>query len=1314
MLLASSDAFNDPVEHGDEPPSVGTLQPRAFQYEMLEESLQRNIIVALVWFLAPNVALADQQAKVIATQIPSVQSRLLIGADGVDHWSEQWIWDGVLKGISIVISTHQVGLGLNSKKILLDALTHGFVQMSRLSLLVFDEAHHCMSNHPASRILRDFYHPHRATDQEQTPAILGLTASPVVNSKVGQLEQLETNLHAISRTPKVHREELLRHVHRPALVTLAYAAVPMGDGQSPLLSELRRLTRELDIEQDPYVRALKSDPASCDSAGLQRVMLSRKTYCQEQLKNLATRADIVEKELGPWGSYWFIIACIQKLQLGIKDRSNTLEQLDDNEKTYLERCLSSLLSCVSEETLPVADGACLSNKVLRLLDFLAWEQLPGFTGLVFVKTRAEVAVLAELLSIHPQTKSFYTVSTFVGQSNSSKRKLNIAELVDVRSQVDTLDDLRLGRKNLVVTTSALEEGIDVSACNVVICFDKPANLKSLIQRRGRARKVESKLTLMLADDENPSTVTTWQELEEAMRRQYEDDMRQLQVLEELEAIDEGEREFVVETTGAKLLLADAVRHLYHFCATLPSRQLSQPAPIFTYSNGTIGKGPLTITAKVVLPISVDISVREACGRSVWRTERNAKRDAAFEAYIQLYNAGLISDNLLPIRGYDQAIAEVKTEVGKIPSLVQVAGQINPWHLLALQWQSIEDVSDLSRYDLLLNCNHETVLTIQVIVPCSLPTIPAITLFWDASMTLTACVQPSSPVVLTSVDIDSAAQSTQLLLSSVFRSKMDLERFDFIALFTPTEHENEKYWAEQFDGTIKGGKLKQIDVSLLSISKLGLIRDMTRDGLPHILRGFETGSSEPAIMTSIPQDSGDGGDELLLHVSRFPKRTDFLHPVSSNNQKASGVPNKILLKPEDCEIDKLPLPYAYLAATIPSILHRIGVRLTAANLCNTLLSTVGFEQLDLVVTSITATSAQEPTNYQRQEYLGDSVLKFLTSLTLMSEQIYWHEGILSSAKDHIVSNASLAKAALAAELDTFIQTKPFTGAKWRPLYVSDCLKSAAGEPREMSTKTLADIVEALIGAAFLDGGFDKAIATLRIFLPRISWSEVVKRNEILFSAYQIPICYPPPFTQLEQIVDYNFGCKTLPIEALTHPSFMGTNVTASYDRLEFLGDVCLDIIVSTTSFTHQPPIPTHGLHLIRTAVVNANFLAFLCLTLAISVPRTNIVTETEGKDHPISSYETTVPMHIWHFMRHTPNPGIRAAKQECLKRYREVKTAILEALRSGSHIPWSLLARLDAPKFFSDIIESLLGAIYIDSHGSLAACEGFLDRLGVMG
>ena len=40
------------------------------------------------------------------------------------------MWDEVLHNVRIVVSTHQI---------LLDALTHGFLGLARISLLVFDE-----------------------------------------------------------------------------------------------------------------------------------------------------------------------------------------------------------------------------------------------------------------------------------------------------------------------------------------------------------------------------------------------------------------------------------------------------------------------------------------------------------------------------------------------------------------------------------------------------------------------------------------------------------------------------------------------------------------------------------------------------------------------------------------------------------------------------------------------------------------------------------------------------------------------------------------------------------------------------------------------------------------------------------------------------------------------------------------------------------------------------------------------------------------------------------------------------------------------
>lgn len=87
-----------------------------------------------VWFLAPTVTLCEQQSKVFETYLPSYNVLVLSGQDDVDHWAEQSVWDAVLHNVRIVLSTHQV---------LLDALSHAFVKMDDLALLIFDEGRCC-------------------------------------------------------------------------------------------------------------------------------------------------------------------------------------------------------------------------------------------------------------------------------------------------------------------------------------------------------------------------------------------------------------------------------------------------------------------------------------------------------------------------------------------------------------------------------------------------------------------------------------------------------------------------------------------------------------------------------------------------------------------------------------------------------------------------------------------------------------------------------------------------------------------------------------------------------------------------------------------------------------------------------------------------------------------------------------------------------------------------------------------------------------------------------------------------------------------
>jgi ERCC4-related helicase len=86
----------------------------------------------LVWFLAPTVDLCTQQWDLLRSEIPAVEPhiKLLQGNDGVEKWKDKKLWDYVLKSVRVVVSTPQI---------LLEALSHGFVRLARLSLLVFDE-----------------------------------------------------------------------------------------------------------------------------------------------------------------------------------------------------------------------------------------------------------------------------------------------------------------------------------------------------------------------------------------------------------------------------------------------------------------------------------------------------------------------------------------------------------------------------------------------------------------------------------------------------------------------------------------------------------------------------------------------------------------------------------------------------------------------------------------------------------------------------------------------------------------------------------------------------------------------------------------------------------------------------------------------------------------------------------------------------------------------------------------------------------------------------------------------------------------------
>ncbi|KAJ5835336.1 hypothetical protein N7447_001362 [Penicillium robsamsonii] len=1282
---------------------AAAYRSRGYQLEMLDASRKENIIVAmdtgsgkthmhvwgailriidelekcnspgkLVWFLAPTVALSLQQHEVITSQIVSVKTKVLTGLDNVDRWTEQGIWDKVLKDVRVVVSTYAV---------LADALGHGFVRMSRLSLLIFDEAHHCTRRHPANKIMQNHYHPTLLRfGPNAVPRILGLTASPVVRSSQNELETIESNLNAVCKTPRVHRTELLENTHRPHLERVNY--IPFDETRygfgSRLLSSLIECCRAYNIEDDPWIESLRSKDQTVE---LTEALTTGKTFCSEQLRIFQARSRHIYEELGGWAADFFISASIDQLQRSIQDASE-MSHLDQMERVYLLELLLAIPALGSAE-----ESNHVSIKLEMLLNFLDKMDKPGFSGLLFAKQRATVSVLARILSLHPKTRDRFQCAAYVGWASDRSRKGCLGDLLHRDMQRNTLDEFRAGRKNLIVSTDVLEEGIDISACSLVICFDKPANLKSFVQRRGRARHRESTYAVMISNEDELLSLHKWQELEQVMIKAYQDEERKRRELYELEAAEEDVNERLwVEKTSALLTADDAVQHLHHFCAVLPVDEFSDNRPMFSFEENSEG----LLLGTVTLPNSVHPTVRRTTGKSWWRTERAARKETAFQAYKALHSYGLVNDNLLPLtRKPELRFSEQTT----LPSIILAAEQYDPYVELAQGWASGQLCQ--TRLKMCSNGSVDGDLAVSLILPRLTPMPHPIPLYWEPETSTKLYFDPHiSAFETTAEKLDQMRRITALYLQAPSSRQQGDDR-DFVALFVPDiAHENLGEWL-----AVHEGKEPAMDAYLRNptLPPTGIVRDQSKFSEP---RTF----SRWIVPTEVSKSSPIG-----IECFSLPRRRNLLQMRALNiaeDGEADALKKSYMLPASACIIDKLPAKQGLFGLFISAILDRLEASLVAHKLNDTILKGVGIQNIDHVITAISAPIAQASTNYQRYEFFGDSVLKFTVSCQLFFRNTKWHEGYLSESRDKLIQNTRLARAALDTGIDCFILTNRFTPRKWAAPLIRNKLDPSTAK-RNISIKVLADVVESLIGAAYVDGGIRKAQACLHRFLPEID----------LFTNDISPLILPEGkgvsnlinHHRLAGLIGYTFQDPALLTEALTHASCEYDTSTQSYQRLEFLGDAVLDMVVMAVIAAHPVEMDQGPMTLLKHSVVNANLLAFFCMELCAPDDPSHVTQFANSDTNLAPQYDE---IHLWRFLR-SHGPNIKSAREACLERHEGLRGEIRDALEHGTHYPWELFARLRADKFLSDIIESVLGAIFTDCGGDLDVCHAFVERIGLV-
>ncbi|KAF2766032.1 P-loop containing nucleoside triphosphate hydrolase protein [Teratosphaeria nubilosa] len=1246
----------------------GKMQPepeirlRSYQHEMLDASLRRNVIVAMdtgsgkthvaiariryvletkqpgkrAWFMSPSVALSNQQYQVIQEHLAAFRIITLTGADGVDKWTDQRLWDATLLGVDVVVGTPAV---------LADALTHGFVRMDELSLLVFDEAHRCIKNSPMNNIMKNFYHPDKA-QSKHVPHILGLSASPVMGSKQGSLEQLEANLDAVVITPSIERASLQRHVHPPKILISTFESSLEFDipSASPLCDALAIAAKEYDFNTDPYVLELKQAGDDRSQARLDKLRQSLKTYCSDELRALSRRVIMLYEQLGLTSAEWYLCTYVERFRKGLQG-IGIMPDLVLREQHHL----MTILDSVAPQGLRggISTGPSTTVKFQQLLSLLNQQAGPMRRGIIFVEQRATVSALIHLLDIYTVP---YNVGGFVGTSTNKARKMSLADLAEGKVYEADLNEFRSGTKNLIIATNVLEEGIDVSACNLVICFDLPKNLVSFVQRRGRARQKDSTYCLFIASDDTKSDPGKWQTLEAKMKEAYMAERLDPEQSEEDEDATDA-RIYRVQSTNALLTLENAKTHLYHFCAvsTVEVSKYVDLRPEFaTLESG----GPFPWTATVTLPPLIHSDFKAAASSRAWNLEDTAIKDAAYEAYIALHKAGLVNDNLLPlVKDYAPQAGEHIDQ----PSILTVSERQSSWDVLTAShgsWHPLE----------VTICGAGRCWTARMLIPMSWSHREVFTLYWNEStdyqITLAPARDPENRAMSGSL-----RQATGNLLRSVHGDRIPSDSNDLLFAIA--------------------------DSDIAPSSKHGekvVLRVKSRGGRLFVADGCTLEAAGGPII-----------------VKAFPKRKDFLHPLTGVSNSAAYTAEQ-LFPPDECYLEnKVSFESAVLAAFIPSILYRIDSSLSARRLQTTVLRDVGIHRVELILEAISAPAANENADYNRLEYLGDAILKFCASLQVMSQHLTWPEGYLTVEKLRIVRNSTLTKAALVCGLDKYILSKPFTGAKWWPPRLSD-YEGANGNSRtrQMSSKVLADVVEALIGAAYVDEGLDKAYSCIKSLLPEENWYDnPVEGLTIDLSPSTVMALGP-----LEDLVGHHFKHTQLLVEAVTHASLPFSTSGMSYERLEFLGDAVLDLIIVPKLYAYSKrSLKHHQMHTMHEALVNGQFLGYCCMSYSLP----EVV-----QSHELGKYEKaqgTRRLHLHDFIR--AGPELIRDKQVYLQRYNETHEDIAERLQVGATYPWLELTALNPPKFFSDLVESVLGAIYVDTNGDLGACELFVKRLGIL-
>ncbi|XP_074323641.1 endoribonuclease Dicer homolog 2-like isoform X2 [Apium graveolens] len=1216
---------------------------------------------SLAVFLVPSVVLVSQQAEVVEKHT-NLKVGKYWGEMGVDFWNAA-DWKKEQDEFEVLVMTPQI---------LLNALRHSFIKLETIRVLIFDECHHARGKHPYACIMK-------------LPKILGMTASPI-NTKgssdktgywknIHELEILMNSKIFTTASESVVAEHLA--MSTPELKHYKHVDIPYLLVEK-IASELNTLEKkfECDIE-----KANLEEP--------------QKENMRQRLSKLCSTFFYCLKELGLWlaikaadssssqGSEMYIWDKLHKC--GVRILTNFSSDAFKVLSSYMPS--DPDWSICDDMRANVVNGY-LSTKVICLIESLLERRgLKDLRCIVFVDRVVTAIVLCRLLNVLLPSLSGWKTEYMAGSKTS-------LQLQTRKAQNKIVEEFRKGKVNIIVATSVLEEGLDVQTCNLVIRFDPSATVCSFIQSRGRARMQNSVFLLLVKSGDNSSCarVENYLSSGEVMR---EETLRHAAVpCRPLDPEIYNEVFYQVESTGAFVTLSSSVSLIYFYCSRLPSDGYFKPSPRCVI-NKELQKCTLDFPRSCPLPsVTVHGSVK------------TLKQLACLEACKMLHKMGALTDNLVPDMVEEEEDAKGMGHVDYVdehdiyvPS--ELVGQgLN--HSAKIYYFYLLETNRSFSYDipmdhLMLAASSELNfgedgMAFELEVDRGTVTVHV---KYSQSMSLTSekvlMCQQFQVELFRVMDKNNFNKLKETL--DVFHPLNDRTVYDYILLPTTGSQQSPTIdWKcvrsilYKNENIFHDCPLPKDQYNIVQTVNGMVYRCVLENSLvctPHngyiyCISGTIDGTNGSSVLNLRDGESitykkyyeKRHGINLQFEQEHFLKGR-HIFPVQNhlhkyNKRKEQERSNAfVALPPELCSIVMSPISvgtcYAFSFAS--AIMHRIESMLIASSLKKTLADYIDTTKIPTikVLEALTTKKCREQFNLESLEALGDSFLKYAACQQVFKMHQDKHEGVLSIKKNKIISNSNLCKLGCSRKLPGLIRNEPFDPMMWiipgdqmeafHEVQLSTATKVFTKGMRKIKSKVIADVVEALIGAFLSCEGEVAALSFINWLGIEVDFlNRPYKRSFSAHPENHVNISF------IESILNYSFEDASLLVEALTHGSYVVPEIPQCYQRLEFLGDAVLDYLITLHLYSRYPGMSPGLLTDLRSASVN-NDCYSLCAVKA-------------GLQKCI----------------------LQASQELC----RQISSSVrnLDPLLMGSTFGWE--SENSLPKVFGDVIESLAGAILVDS------------------